>query len=73
MVDVLEKTKIPVVCATVCSKCESIVGKETVNNFTPEEIEIQLAKSPENFFKYPDVSKRGNYRKVSYTHRCIQC
>ena len=73
MSEVLEKTKVPVVCATVCSNCESIVGKETVNNFTSEEIEIELAKDPENFFKSRDVMNRGNYRKVNYTHRCIQC
>lgn len=73
MSEVLEKTKVPVVCATVCSNCESIVGKETVMNFTPEEIKLELSKNPEDFFKYHDVSNRGEYRKVNYTHRCIQC
>lgn len=73
MAEVLEKTRVPVVCATVCSNCESIVGKETINKFTPEEIEDELAKNPENFFKYHDVMNRGEYRKVNYTHRCIQC
>ena len=73
MTKVLEKTKVPVVCATVCSNCESIVGKETINKFTTEDIEIELTKNPENFFKYHDVMNRGNYRMVNYTHRCIQC
>lgn len=73
MTKVLEKTKVPVVCATVCSNCESIVGKETINNFTPKEIELELAKNPENFFKYHDVMNRGNYRMVNYAHRCNQC
>lgn len=73
MTKVLEKAKVPVVCATVCSNCESIVGKETINIFTPKEIELELAKNPENFFKYNDVMNRGNYRKVNYVRRCIQC
>ena len=73
MSEVLEKTRVPVICATVCSNCESIVGKETINKFTAEDIEIELAKNPENFFKYRDVMKRGEYRMVSYTQRCIQC
>ena len=73
MTKVLEKTRVPVICATVCSKCESIVGKETINKFTTEDIEIELAKNPENFFKYHDVLNRGEYRMVNYTHRCIHC
>ena len=42
MSEVLEKTKVPVVCATVCSNCESIVGKETINKFTAEDIDEKV-------------------------------
>ena len=72
MAKVLE-AKVPVVSVNLCSHCESIIGKESVVNFTPEEIKLQLSKNPENFFEYRDVFKRSQYRKVNYNQRCNQC
>lgn len=70
---VCEVPKVRAVFATVCKRCESLVGAEKVSLIAKSVVDNGVKNHPDHYVAYEDRIHKASFRVLNYVDSCRQC